>query len=159
MLSCATIYLCKVSWKLFSSYRADTSIWQITLYNVPKAITPKAGKQVMVLEFCMSAHGSLHFCKISLKYLKYFSSYGADTISWWTDGLKSWLTYTSASACTLLCQIPRNSKENLTHIKLFDTQVSLIEIHWSIHNFLTPKHTRDVRNELLISIWRLQISS
>ena len=140
MLSCATIYLCKVSWKLFSSYRADMSIWQITLYNVPRAITPKAGKQVMVLEFCMSAHGSLHFCKISLKYLKYFSSYGADTISWWTAGLKSWriplhlLVPFFVKFQEILRKIWHTSSFSIhKSVSLKYTEVSIIFEHQSIH--------------------------
>ena len=51
----------------------------ITIYNVQRKVTPKAGNLVMVLVFCTTYHGDLHLHKVSSKYLKQFSSNRADT--------------------------------------------------------------------------------
>ena len=50
----------------------------ITIYNVQRVVTPKAGNSEVW--FLYSAHhGDVHLHKVSRKYLKQFSSYRGDT--------------------------------------------------------------------------------
>ena len=51
----------------------------ITIYNVKRVVTPKAGNSDMVLVFCTSYHGDIQLHEVSQKYLKQFSSNGVDT--------------------------------------------------------------------------------
>ena len=40
----------------------------------------------VMIHFCTSCHGGLHWCEVSWKYLKRFQSYGADMKLWSADG-------------------------------------------------------------------------
>ena len=68
--------------KQFSSYRADTYIPEITIFNVQSAIIPKAGSAVNVLVFCTLSHNALHLYEILSKYLQRFPTYRVDKCTW-----------------------------------------------------------------------------
>ena len=52
----------------------------ITIYNVQRAVTPKAGNSELWFLFVYTSyHGDIHLHNVSRKYLKQFSSYRADT--------------------------------------------------------------------------------
>ena len=51
----------------------------ITIENVQRAITPKAGYSVTNLVFCKLYDGDIYLHKVSRKYLEQFSSYRVGT--------------------------------------------------------------------------------
>ena len=48
---------------------------RITINNVQRLATPKAGNSVIVLVFCTLYYGDTHLYKVSRKYLGQFSCY------------------------------------------------------------------------------------
>ena len=81
MTSYVALHVCKTSKKIYGNIfklqkRHKT---RITICNVQRVVTPKAGNSVMVLVFCTSHHVDIHLHKVSRKYLEQFSSYRADT--------------------------------------------------------------------------------
>ena len=77
MPSYFALHFCKASRKSlkpFSSYKKSTSMTGITIYNVQREITPKAGN--LELWFLCSTHHIMviYICIVSSKYLKQFSS-------------------------------------------------------------------------------------
>ena len=55
---------------------------EMAMFNVQRAITPKVDKAELRFISSIRSHRALNLCEISLKYLKWFPTYRAETSTW-----------------------------------------------------------------------------